>query len=165
MRFDLDLVPIDKPAMLRNLDAVRLDIEKMSNWQKLVDELQRVNRANIEAMLTMENDKAEWQKVLEQHDTEMRSITTYNEKLEAEVGKLKEELATSSASYSQRESVLQQQVRDAHAAQRDAEAKADGLEQTVEGYRTDITQLRGQTNFQVAEIEKLKAQLSKVERE
>ena len=59
VRFDLDLVPIDKPAMLRNLDAVKLDIERMSNWQKLVDELQRVNRANIEAMLTMENDKAE----------------------------------------------------------------------------------------------------------
>lgn len=63
VRFDLDLVPIDKSAMLRNLDAVKLDIERMSNWQKLVDELQRVNRANIEAMLTMENDKAEWQRV------------------------------------------------------------------------------------------------------
>ena len=50
VRFDLDLVPIDKPAMLRNLDAVRLDIERMSSWQKLVDELQRVNRANLEAI-------------------------------------------------------------------------------------------------------------------
>ena len=165
VRFDLDLVPIDKSAMLRNLDAVRTDIERMSSWQKLVDELQRVNRANLEAMLTMENDKTEWQKILKQHDAEMRSIADYNEKLEAEVGKLKEELATSSTSYSQRESVLLQQVRDAHAAQRDAEAKADELEQIIEGNRTDITQLRGQTGLQAAEIEKLKAQLSKVERE
>ena len=60
MRFDLDLVPIDKQAMLRNLDAVKLDIERMSGWQKLVDELQRVNRANVEAMLAMKNDKSEW---------------------------------------------------------------------------------------------------------
>ena len=117
MRFDLDLVPIDKPAMLRNLDAVRLDIERMSNWKKLVDEFQKVNRANIEAMLTMENDKAEWQKVLEQHDTEMRSITTYNEELEAKVEELKQEFATSSTTYTQKEEVLQKQVRDAHAAQ------------------------------------------------
>ena len=94
--------------MLRNLDAVKLDIERMSGWQKLVDELQRVNRANLEAMLTMENDKSEWQKILEQHDAEMRNIATYNKKLEAEVEKLKEELATSSTSYSQREQVLQQ---------------------------------------------------------
>ena len=80
---------------------------------------------NLEAMLTMENDKSEWQKILEQHDAEMRSIATYNEKLEAEVEKLKEELAASSTSYSQREQVLQQQVRDAHAAQRDAEDRLD----------------------------------------
>ena len=60
-------------------------------------------RANLEAMLTMENDKAEWQKTLEQHDAEMRSIASYNEKLEAEVEKLKEELATSSTLYSQNE--------------------------------------------------------------
>ena len=46
--------------MLRNLDTVRTDIERMLNWQKLVDELQRVTRANLEAMLTMENDKDEW---------------------------------------------------------------------------------------------------------
>ena len=30
VRFDLDLVPVDKQAMLRNLDAVKLDIERMS---------------------------------------------------------------------------------------------------------------------------------------
>jgi len=39
VRFDLDLVPIDKDAMLKNLDAVKQDIERMHNWQKLVDEL------------------------------------------------------------------------------------------------------------------------------
>ena len=32
VRFDLDLVPIDKQAMLRNLDVVKLDIERMSGW-------------------------------------------------------------------------------------------------------------------------------------
>ena len=58
-------------------------------------------------MLTMENDKSEWQKTLDQHDAEMKSIAAYNEKLEAEVEKLKEELATSSTSYSQKEEVLQ----------------------------------------------------------
>ena len=137
VRFDLDLVPIDKSAMLRNLDTVRTDIERMSNWQKLVDELQRVNRANLEAMLTMENDKAEWQKTLEQHDAEMRSIASYNEKLEAEVEKLKEELATSSTSYSQKESMLQQQVRDAHASQRAVEDKLTHQEKVIEEYRAE----------------------------
>ena len=101
--------------MMQNLDAVKLDIERMSGWQKLVDELQRVNRANLKAMLTMENDKSEWRKALDQHDAEMKSIAAYNEKLEAEIEKLKEELATSSTSYSQKEEVLQKQVRDAHA--------------------------------------------------
>jgi len=56
VRFDLDLVPIDKDVMLKNLDVVKYDIERMHNWQKLVNELQRVNRYNQEAMLTMEND-------------------------------------------------------------------------------------------------------------
>jgi len=40
------LVPIDKDAMLKNLDAVKQDIERMHNWHKLVDELQGVNRCN-----------------------------------------------------------------------------------------------------------------------
>ena len=119
----MDLIPIDKQTMLRNLDAVKLDIERMSGWQKLVGELQRVNRLNLEAMLTMESDKSEWKKTLDQHDAEMNNIIAYNEKHEAEIEKLKVELATSSTSYSQREEVLQKQVRDAHAGQRDAEAK------------------------------------------
>ena len=46
VRFDLDLVTIDKDAMLQNLDAVKQDIERMHNWQKLVDELEQVNRYN-----------------------------------------------------------------------------------------------------------------------
>lgn len=58
VRFDLYLVPIDKDAMLNNLHAVKQDIERMHNWQRLVDELQRVNWYNQEAMLTMENDKS-----------------------------------------------------------------------------------------------------------
>src|SRR5574338_131872 len=74
VRFDLDLVPIDKQAMLRNLDAVKLDIDRMSQWQKLVDELQRVNHLNLEAMMTMENDKSEWDKWRKQHDLEMTNI-------------------------------------------------------------------------------------------
>ena len=114
----------------------------MSNWQKLVDELQRVNRANLEAMLTMENDKAEWQKVLEQHDTEMRSITSYNEELEAKVEKLKDELAASSTSYSQKEEVLLRQVRDAHASQRDAEDRLEAQKRISDGYVSDIAELR-----------------------
>ena len=157
VRFDLDLVPLDKSAMVRNLDTVRTDIERMSNWQKLVDELQRVNRANPEAMLTMENDKAELQKTLEQHDAEMRSISSYNEKLEAEVEKLKEELATSSTSYSQKESMLQQQVRDAHASQRAVEDKLTHKEKVIEEYRVETLQLREQTSSQSLEIEMLKA--------
>jgi hypothetical protein len=165
VRFDLDLVPIDKPAMLRNLDAVKLDIERMSNWQKLVDELQRVNRANLEAMLTMENDKAEWQKVLEQHDTEMRNITSYNEELEAKVEKLKDELAASSTSYSQKEEVLLKQVRDAHASQRDAEDRLEVQKRISEGYISDIAELHKKNNSQEAEIQMLKLQLSRTERE
>lgn len=92
VRFERDLVPIDNQAMLRNLDAVKLDIERMSGWQKLVDELQRVNRANLEAMLTMENDKSEWQKTLDQHDAEMKSIAPYNGSLKRNLKNLKKSL-------------------------------------------------------------------------
>lgn len=165
VRFDLDLVPIDKEAMLRNLDTVKLDIERMSGWQKLVDELQRVNRANLEAMLTMENDKSEWQKILDQHNTEMKNIAEYNEKLEAEVEKLKHELATSSTSYTQKEEVLQKQVRDAHAAQRYVETRLEATQKTVEKYRADFVELREKANSQDLEIMRLKAQLSKTEKE
>ena len=164
VRFDLDLVPIDKEAMYQNLDAVRLDIERMSGWQKLVDELQRVNRANIEAMLTMENDKSEWQKILDQHNIEMKNITEYNEKLEAEVKQLKDDLTTSSNTYTQREEVLQKQVRDAHAGQRDAEAKVERLEEVAENYRTDVARLRSKMSAQDMEIEALKSQLAKTEK-
>jgi len=165
VRFDLDLVPIDKEAMYRNLDAVKLDIDRMSGWQKLVDELQRVNRANIEAMLTMENDKSEWQKILDQHNAEMKEIAEYNEKLEAEVKQLKDDLVSSTNTYTQREEVLQKQVRDAHASQRDAEAKAERLEQAVENHRTDVTQLQNKLSARDMEIEALKAQLAQTEKD
>lgn len=82
VRFDIDLVPIDKDAMLRNLDVVKQDIDRIHNWQRLVDELQRVNPYNQEVMLTMENDKAEWEKTLKERDDEISSIVTYNEELE-----------------------------------------------------------------------------------
>ena len=39
VRFDLDVVPVDKEGMLKNLETVRLNIEQLHNWQKLVDEL------------------------------------------------------------------------------------------------------------------------------
>ena len=107
VRFDLDLVPIDKDAMLRNLDAVKQDIDRMHNWQRLVDELQRVNRFNQEAMLTMENDKAEWAKTLKERDDEIISNAAYAEELEDKLKTLGNELAASSNLHRQREEILQ----------------------------------------------------------
>ena len=114
VRFDLDLTPIDKAPMLQNLDAVRLDIEKLHNWQKLVDELQRVNHLNHDAMLTMENDKAEWDKILKARDDEISSIALHNEELEAKVKKLQDEQVSTAELSKQREEMLQSQVKDAH---------------------------------------------------
>ena len=142
VRFDLDLVPIDKQDMLKSLDAVRLNIERMSQWQKLVDELQRVNHMNLENMLTLENDKAEWDKWCKQHDAEMTNIADDNARLESEVNQLKENLASSSASHTQKEEVFQKQVRGAHAAQRDAEIKLEAEQHITEKYRKDTAQLR-----------------------
>ena len=165
MRFDLDLVPIDKQAMLRNHDAVRLDIERISQWKKLVDELQRVNHMNLENMLTLENDKAEWDKWCKQHDAEMTSIADDNARLESEVKRLKEDLASSSASHTQKEEVFQKQVRDAHAAQRDVEMKLAAEQHINEKYRKENAELRGTVVSQNAVIEMSKARLFKVEKE
>src|SRR5574338_995419 len=165
VRFDLDLVPIDKPDMLSSLDVVRFNIERMSQWQKLVDALQRVNRANLEAMLTMENDRAEWDKICKQHNVEMTNIADGYAKLEFEVKKLKEDLASSSASHTQKEEVFQKQVRDAHAAQRDVEMKLEAEQHITEKYRTENTDLREKVTSQNVEIELLKSRLAKAETE
>ena len=71
----------------------------------------------------------------------MRSITTYNEELEAKVWELKQELGTSSTTYTQKEEVLQKQVRDAHAAQRHAEAQLEAEQKTAGRYRAEVTEL------------------------
>jgi len=123
VRFDLDLTPIDKDSMLRNLDAVKEDVNRMHNWKKPVDGLQRINRCNYEAMLTMENDKSEWDKILKERDDEISSIAAHNKELENKIKALQDELVTSSNHQNQREEFLKNQVKDAHAAQSAAESK------------------------------------------
>lgn len=165
VRFDLDLVPIDKDAMLRNLDAVKQDIDRMHNWQRLVDELQRVNRFNQEAMLTMENDKAEWAKTLKERDDEIISTIAYSEELENKIKTLEDELSASSSLQNQREEILKNQVKDAHAAQAATENALVVERRTVETYRNDIAQLRKRSSAQSLEISTLQSKLAKAEQE
>src|SRR5574338_5500 len=110
---------------------------------------------NLEAMMTMENDKSEWDKWRKQHDSEMKSISDGYVKLEAEVERLKKELATSSTSYSQKEEMLQKQVRDAHAAQRDTEVKLEAEQHVTRKYRDDAAQLQEKLSSRDLEIARL----------
>jgi len=165
VRFDLDLVPIDKDSMLKNLDVVKQDIERMHNWQKLVDELQRMNRYNQEAMLTMEYDKSEWEKVLKECDDKISSIAAHNKELEANIKALQDELGTSSTLHNQREELLKRQVREAHAAQSAAESKLFAEQNVTENYQNDVTQLREKATSQSLEISILQAKLATAEQE
>jgi len=165
VRFDLDLVPINKDAMLRNLDAVKQDIERMGNWQKLVDELQRVNRCNHEAMLTMDNDKAEWEKILKEKDEEIGSLAAHNDQLGNRVKELEGEINASSIRHKQREEFLQNQVKDAHAAQAAVENQLVIEQKLSESYRNDISRLREKESKQTAEITVLQAKLARAEQE
>lgn len=139
VRFDLDVVPIDRDAMHRSLDVVKEDIDRMYNWQKLVDELQRVNRNNQEAMLTMENDKAEWARILKEWDDEIITNAAYTDELEAKLKTLENELVNSSNLHSQKEELLQNQVKEAHAAQARTEHALDLERKLTESLRKTVT--------------------------
>ena len=58
-------------------------------------------------MLTMENDKAEWAKILKERDDEIIANATYAEELESRLKTLENELTTSSNLHSQKEEILQ----------------------------------------------------------
>lgn len=144
--------------MLRNLDIVKEDIDRMYNWQKLVDELQRMNRNNQEAMLTMENDKAEWARILKERDDEIIANSAYAEGLKSKLKTLEDELTTSSNLYSQKEEILQTQVKEAHAAQARIE-HALALERKL------TESLRNTAAKQTDDIAALQARLAKAELE
>src|SRR5574338_205074 len=61
--------------------------------------------------------------------------------------------------------MLQKQVRDAHAAQRDIEVKLEAEQQVTRKYRDDAVQLREKVSSQDLEIIRLQSQLLKAERE
>ena len=130
----------------------------MNNWQKLVDELQRVNRNNQETMLTMENDKAEWARILKERDDEIITNAAYADELEAKLKTLENELANSSNLHSQKEELLQNQVKEAHAAQTRIEHALDLERKLTESLRKTAT-------TQSDEIAALQARLAKAELE
>jgi len=137
----------------------------MANWQRLVDELQRVNRLNQEAMLTMDNDKSEWDKVLKEKDEEISNVAAHNDELQKRIKDLEDQIASSSNSHKQREKILQNQVKDAHAAQVATEGKLLVEQQLADTFKKDVTQLREKVAAQNTEISSLQSKLAPFEQE
>jgi len=113
----------------------------------------------------MENDKSEWDKILKERDQEISSLAAYDEQLEHKIKALESDIVTSSNRHKQREEFLQNQVKDAHAAQVAVEDKLTVQQRLSETYRNDVIQLREKESTQTAEISILQAKLARAEQE
>ena len=87
----------------------------------------------------MENDKAERARILKERDDEIIANAAYADELEAQLKTLKNELANSSNLHSQKEELLQNQVKDAHAAQIRVEHALDMERKLTESLRKTVT--------------------------
>jgi len=136
IHFDYDVEPFDEAgvtskldtaqeAMTSSIDAVRSEVKKVHNWRKLVHALSKVNKANYLNLMTMESDRGEWDKILKARNDEIDRNEARITDLETENKRLQDELASTTETHFTRESLLQKQVTDAHAAQR--KAKSDLL--------------------------------------
>jgi len=104
-------------------------------------------------------------KILKELDDEIRSIAAYNEQLQNKIKALENDLVTSSNFHKQREEFLQNQMKDAHAAQAAAEDKLIVQQRLTETYRNDVIQLCERASTQTAEISILQAKLARSEQE
>jgi len=78
-------------------------------------------------------------KILKERDDEISNIANYNEQLQNKIKALEDDLVTSSNLHKQREEFLQNQVKDAHAAQAATEDKLLVEQRLTDTYRNDVT--------------------------